>query len=455
MAQPIAESLAAQPAPTIRPGARLQGFIAGWAALGVTLSGATQLRMEGLPAGPSEVILAAWLAFVGFLLLRGVRFAPSRVFVVMTGYWLAQLAILGLGAAMAVHARRFDSADAIHDSVAFFYIGTLTVFLSLRLLDRDGYNYHWTFARLIFVFHAVAAGLLLAVALVTPAVGPIRFWYGGVRFAGWAENPNQIALLVTAMPFLGWWLMRGPSGWFAKAAYLVGIMLCIAAGVATKSDGLRVGWLAGLGAVFAVHLYRVSIRGQSKWLAVSHFLLPALVVVIGLSFGKELTTYVYDVAEGVYAEGDQGEKRFILWLHGLQAIRESPLFGFGPGPFSGYTGPFEGREAHNSFIDWAMSTGAVGLALYLCLLAWCLQCALRSGEAMPLAMLISIVLDSFFGYVLRQPDFWVVVLLVLILSEHAIAIRKPQASQPVFEQGGGASWPRARPASRFEQNRFQ
>jgi O-antigen ligase len=424
MTQLTTEQLATWDDRSARRGTRLQGFVAGWAALGVTLSGATQLRMEGFPAGPSEAVLAAWLAFVGFLLLRGVRFGTSRVFLLMGGYWLAQLAVLGLGAAIAVYARRFDSAGAMHDGLAFIYVGTLSTFLALRLQDGNDYEYHWKFARMIFVFHALAGGALLAVALVTPEIGPVRFWYAGVRFAGWAENPNQMALAMAAMPFLGWWLMGRTSSRFGKAACLIGIPLCIAAGLATLSDGMRLAWGASLGAVFTLLLYGVLLRGRSRWLAISHVIIPTLVVVVGLAFAQELTTYVYDLAEGVYAEGNQGEMRFTLWLHGLQAIRESPLFGFGPGAFSGYNGPFEGDEAHNSFIDWGMSTGAVGVAIYLGLLAWTLWRAIRSGDTMPVAMLISVVMVSTFGYVLRHPDFWMVLVLVLVLSESAVASRE-------------------------------
>jgi O-Antigen ligase len=432
-----------------------QRFVAGWAALGVTLSGATQLRLAELPVGPSELILAVWILFVAFLLLRGVRFAGSRVTIIVIGYWLAALTLMGFGALIAVHTNRTDPKGMFHDGAAFTYLAMLTTFLTLRLYDGSAYSYHWHFARLIFLFHVLAAGLLLGVAMAIPNIGPIRFWYGGIRFAGWAENPNQMALAMAAMPFLGWWLLRRTSGRFGKAGYLLGIVVCIAAGFATRSDGMQVAWVASLGAICTLLFYRVTMRGRSRWLHISHIIIPVLVLVVGATLSDEIATRVYEFAEGVYAEGDQGEKRFILWLHGLQAIRESPLFGFGPGSFSGNGGPFEGREAHNSFIDWGMSTGALGLAIYLGMLAWCLWCALRSGETMPVAMLTSVVVVSVFGYVLRQPDFWGVLILVLILGESASVRRLPQPSRAVFEYGGHGWRQTAGSARAIERHRFQ
>ena len=345
------------------------------------------------------------------------EFAAGPAFAVLGGYWLAEIAILGLGAAVAVHTGRFVLVDAAHDAIAFVYVAALSTFLCLRLYGRENDEYHWQFARLIFVFHALAGGLLLGLAMVTPELGPVELWYGGIRFRGWSENPNQMALAMAAMPFLGWWLMRRTSSRFGKAACLLGIVLCVAAGLASKSDGMRVAWVASAGAICSLLFYRVTMRGRSRWLHISHVIIPALVVVFGVYFNEEIVTYFSGVAEGVYAEGGQGAERFTLWGHGLEAIKQSPLVGFGPGPFSGYYGPFESAEAHNSFIDWGMSTGAVGVAIYLSLLAWAARCALRSRDAMPVAMLISIVAVSTFGYVLRQPDFWTVMVLVLVLSE--------------------------------------
>ena len=434
--QVIAEHLAAGGGRTVRqwrgPPPR---FVAGWAALGITLSGATQLRMAGLPVGASELILAAWIAFIVFLLLRGAKIAPGRVFVMLGGYWLGALMLLAFGTLVAVQSRRADLDGVIHDGVAFVYVAALTTFLALRLFEDD-HQYHWHFARMTFLFHGLAAAVLLGLAYTAPMLGPIHFWYGGgLRFRGWAENPNQMALAMIAMPFLGWWLMRRTSGLFGKAACALGIAACVMAAIATKSDSLRVGWVAGFGVIGGLLFYRVMARGRSRWLHVSHVIIPALVVVVGIFYGDALVEHLTHVAEGVYSERDQGEKRFTLWFHGIEVIAASPLFGFGPGSYSGYGGPFESKEAHNTFIDWGMSTGLLGVLLYFALLGWCLWRALRSGELMLVGMAISVIVFSLFGYVLRQPDFWMIVVLVLMMSERAIALRERQAGEYPLEPG--------------------
>ena len=436
MSQITAERVAAWSGRTARRGAGLERFTAGWAALGITLSGATQLRVAGLPAGPSELILATWILFVAFLLLRGVKISGTRVFALVGVYWLGALILLGLGALVAVQTRQADIGATIRDGLAFVYIGTLTSFLALRLFE-DNYKYHWRFAQLTFLFHVLAAGLLLGLATLTFQLGPVDFWFG-YRFRGWSENPNQMALTMAAMPFLGWLLLRrSPSG-PGKAACALGIALCIAAGLATYSDALRVAWAASLGVIGALLFYRVTLRGQSRWLYLSHVVIPVLAVVVALAYGDELVGRLSRVAEGVYAEGDQGEKRLTAWSNGVEAMVASPLFGFGPGAFSGYGGPFEGEEAHNSFIDWGMSTGFTGVLLYLAFLGWVAWRALRSREATLVGMWTSVVVFSVFGYMLRQPGFWTVLVLVLVLSEQAIASRERQPRQVVLEPGDHA-----------------
>ena len=96
-----------------------------------------------------------------------------------------------------------------------------------------------------FLFNAGSAGLLMAIAHVTPDLGPIDFWYGP-RLRGWSENPNQMAIAMAAMPYLGWLLLRRTSSWFGKLAYALGIAASIAAGFASQSDGLRGAWVASL-----------------------------------------------------------------------------------------------------------------------------------------------------------------------------------------------------------------
>jgi O-antigen ligase len=428
MSQVIAERLAQTDALATRRRTGLQRSLACWAALGITLSGATQLRIAGQPIGPSELILVGWLLFVLFLRLRGVPVARSRVPVVLGVYWLAVMTLLGFGTLVAMQTGQLDGNAAMHDSIAFVYMALLTSAISLRILDEGEYRFHWYFAQTTFFFHVLAATLLYALAMKIDQIGPVGFWFGP-RLRGWSENPNQLGLAMAAMPFLGWWLLRRTSSRFGKIVWASGIALCMVVGIASQSDGLRAAWVASFGAVGMLLFYRVTLRGRSRWMHISYVIIPAVIVIMGVFSGDAILDKLYDVADHVYAEGNQGETRIVAWSNGIQAIAASPLVGFGPGHFSGYFGPFEHMEAHNSFIDWGASTGLAGLLVYLGLLAWVLARALRSGETELVGMLVAVVMTSVFSYLLRQPDFWTGVVLALVLSESVIAIRERQAGR--------------------------
>jgi hypothetical protein len=393
------------------------------------LSTATQLRLYGLPIGISEMILVTWILFVSFLLLRGVRFTADRAFVPVAGYWLVSLTLLGLGMVVAVYKREANLSAAAHDGLAFAYVGVLACLLNLRFYEREAREYHWHLARATFMLHSWCVGLLFAVGSLIATFGPITFWYAGIRFRGWAENPNQMALAMIGMPFLGWYLFKRSSGRVRKAGYLLGIGICGVVGLATKSDALQVGWAAALAVTGALLWYRITVRGRSRWLHVSHVIIPALVVIVGVFYGDAVFTYFTNIAEGIYAEGDQGVTRFALWLNGLAAIAQSPLVGFGPGAFSGLSGPLQGIEAHNSLIDWGMSTGAVGMLLHIALWGWCLWLAAQSRSGALIGMAVAVMTYSLFGYMLRHPDYWLMLILLLNLaaSRPQIAFRQAPA----------------------------
>jgi O-antigen ligase len=434
MSQVIAERLAAPTRLSTGQGAGLQRLLAAWSALGLVLSGATQLRIGGYPLGPSELIMGCWMLFVVFLLLRGMPFKAGPAFFGLTAYWLLAWTLLGLGTLVALQTQRVSLA-AGHDGAAFMYLAALVPLLSLKLGDRDAGGFHWHLARMFFLFNAVFAGLLLAIAHVRPGLGPLAFWYGP-RLRGWAENPNQLGLAVVAMPFLGWMLSQRTSSWFGKLGYALGIAVCFGVGYASQSDAVRVAWVASFGAVGALLVYRVTVRGRARWLYVPYVIMPALILIVGVFYGDAVVEQLYWIADRVYEQGSQGETRLVQWLYAFQAISQSPLVGFGPGAFSGHFGPFQNYEAHNSLIDWAASTGLIGELLLLALWSWCFVRALRFHSMTLLGAFVALVVCVTFSYLLRHPCYWIVVVLTLTLDDRPSEVRVPQPVSPASASGG-------------------
>lgn len=414
----------------------------GWAALGIALTSATQLRMAGLPLGPGEMLLALWMAFVGFCLLRNVPFGYSAAFRPFLGYWLISAVILAAGSIVAIVLGKQDGRSAGHDTLAFAFIGPLTCLMAIRLGDISNQQYYLRLARATF-FTVSAMGLVLLIASqVVTQLGPANLWYGP-RFRGWAENPNQLAMFMHPMPFLGWYLVQRMGGTRHMLPYLLATGVCLATGLATDSDGLKVAWVGGAGIV-AVWLWGQLLakgRGSLLNLAIAYLLIPAIIVSFLIVFGSEIVSGFQGIIDQVYAKGDRGHIGMVLALHGLEAISQSPLVGWGPGAYSGMQHAFGGSEAHNTLVDWGTSTGGLGMLLYLALLAWCALRAVRVGSPWLLGALAAVVADSLFGYSMRQPFFWLMLVLVFNLSEQKVSQANSSARRPPEGRMSGSEPP--------------
>ena len=405
----------------------MRRLVAWWVALAVVLTGATQLRSPGLPIGPGEALLAAWILFVLILLLGG-RVLAGPVFRSLCLYWLAAAVLLGLGAVMAVAMGRADTAGytRMHDAVAYALLAAFSCSLALRWRE-DNEEYHLTIMRVTFLACTVCLTILLGIAMVVPGIGSLRFWYGGIRFSGWAVNPNQLAAFALVMPFFGWYLFGKARGW-RRAGYGLAIACSVAVGLATKSDALRVAWLSSVGIVCLISWYFRPVLHRDRLLPyVSYLLVPALFIVSAVAYGPEFMAAFERAVTDMYGERDQGQVRFTVWRNGLRALAESPLVGWGPGAFSGLTRPFEGFEAHNNVIDWGASTGSLGAALHVALWCWCAWRALSVGALSLFAVVVVVAIDGMFGYSLRQPVYWLTLTMVLLLTERHQAARRPAA----------------------------
>jgi O-antigen ligase len=404
---------------------RLHNFLASWLALAIVASGATGLRIPGLPLGPGEILLATWLAFVGFLLLRGLKIHLGPTFRVFFFYWLGVGALLGLGALVAATTVGIDPDNAGHDTLAFIL---QAVFVCFAVMFVDDKEFYIAVARRMLFLFAFFATAILIVGYISPRGLGFEIWYGGKRYSGWATNPNQMALFALGMPYLGWYMMRRARGLASKLPYIVAICACIWVGIETASDGLRVAWLGSATVLGGWAWCRSLLAQRGRYLYISFLVIPIAAISMTIGFGGDFVDKLDRAVQDMYNEGDQGEGRVVRWTNGIKAIMHSPVVGFGPGSYSGVTGPFQSKEAHNSIIDWGASTGVLGIVLHLGLFAWCVLRTLRAGELALFGMLTALAGASMFGYMLRQPIYWMLLVLVLMLSADRVPARARTAA---------------------------
>lgn len=390
-----------------------------WVAVGIALTTATQLRPSS-PVGVGEVMLAAWILLVAIRLslFRDFLITPfARIFLF---FWMVAFTSLTLGVLIG-ESNGLTSEGVYHDAFAFIFS---FVFCSgLNVSQKIQKNFKELISvNISFTTIALAILFLFGVPFLAP-------WYGGSRFTGWANNPNQLALLITMLPFLALHLINQSSNQLTKIWYYSLIVLSVIVGIATDSDALMVGWLVGFLVTIVLAIY-LKFLNHIKDTKVSRRLITIYQTLIGMFvfFVFLISLYVSygeinSASTNIYDKGNQGSDRINLWRHGIAAIYYSPLFGIGPGAHSGIKEPFLDFEAHNTFIDWGGSSGIIGLIAYVALLGWVGWKAWRNGFVVLAAAVISLIAFSSFHFVLRHAIFWFYLLSIANLSANPLKDR--------------------------------
>ncbi|BAZ94547.1 uncharacterized protein FOKN1_2170 [Thiohalobacter thiocyanaticus] len=198
---------------------------------------------------------------------------------------------------------------------------------------------------------------------------------------------------------------------------IVSLVALLIAGLATRSDALVIGWVSGVGAIIiAIIMQYIKTHLRIPVSAVMVMLVLVMVIVL-----LSAVLMSQDIIMEVYGAGSeqhlQAYRRFDLWVHGVLAGLDSPLFGLGPGNHSGFVAPHTGSEAHNSFIDWFTISGIIGLVAFVSIIVLSLKIIVKHNLFL-FGALVSIVIFSSFHYMLRHPFFW----FTLIVAHQAASL---------------------------------
>jgi hypothetical protein len=393
-----------------------------WIALGLSLTTATQLRFAG-SIGLGELMLVGWMLFAILRLFSYPhRYSLKPATKAFLLFWLVAFAALGTGLLIA-NSAGVMAEGFYHDAIAFVFTFIFLITFSLSISSAT----HENAQKVLLTFVSMTIVPLVVMFFLpslTPFVDP---WYEESRFLGWTINPNQLACVLITLPFLSLYLRTQVVSRYLKLWCLLLLAGSLIIGVGADSDAMMVGWVAGIGVLVLLRVYRSILNyatqqrmvtlGYTANLFITVFVLLILVSALDDSETGNFFTNLYDSLnhKGQQA-GNQGDDRLNLWRYGLQAVRTSPLFGLGPGPHSGFTAPFLDVEAHNSFIDWASSAGMVGLIAYVSLLGWIIWHTWQQGSDIMIAAVVAAIVFTFFHFVLRQTVFWFYLLSIAELS---------------------------------------
>lgn len=371
-------------------------FLAG---AGLGLSSLTALRFGDFPVGLSEILF--FLSFVGLMFSGAIRlFNPIGLF------WILSFSILSIGFFFSVVGSNFDQYAIAQDamSLVFAYMISAAIFsISIDRARRALFVSSFAFVS-VFVF-----GVILLAALVF-GVG----WETGARLYGLSKNPNQLAFfcLIAVLASGAYWQLNEGLllGYFVSGLLA---LLALFVGYYSASDAFVFSIFSFFASYVSLMFLMAPVRGY--WFAVVKLFI-FLCVFMCLIFLALYPDVLINYFEEVAYDGEQGGVRFALWSNGVDAVFLSPIWGWGPGAWSGLSAPLQGAEAHNTYIDWATKTGVVGLVSFVALNVVVLYRQLMLRNIFFVSCLISVIIFSVFHLIVRQPGYWFVISYCLALS---------------------------------------
>ncbi|HUP71266.1 MAG TPA: O-antigen ligase family protein [Acidimicrobiales bacterium] len=210
------------------------------------------------------------------------------------------------------------------------------------------------------------------------------------RAAGLMGNPVHLGALAAG----GLWLVGDRVGRDRQSLLWLGPVVLLAGGAEIS------GGRSGAGLAFVAVVAAVWRAGLGSWPGRARALAVVAAAAVGFALapaGAEGVTLGSASAVGAESSTAEVGLRFDLWRVGLDAAIDRPAFGWGPGRFQAATSPrstpaiagggaVAWKDAHNWVVEYAVTTGAVGLML---LSAW-LALAARNSRG-PLAGFAGIV----------------------------------------------------------------
>ena len=254
-------------------------------------------------------------------------------------------------------------------------------------------------------------GSVIGLAYLAGIVTGSEIMFVDARFKGLSINPNQTALHALSVIIVSALSLKYASynGKVEKLVHIFNIVAWFAVGIASSSDAFAIAIIPMLAVGIVVVATRILGRMDTSLFLLGTGALLAVLAFVGI-YNDEFNNILADINFALQY-GNQDVDRYMVWHNGLLAWEEHPIIGNGPGAWSGFSGPYQGMEAHNTIIDWLSMSGILGGFAYVALLFF-----LAKGEGISInlriAAVISVLLFGMFHFVLRMPTLWVALLAI-------------------------------------------
>ncbi len=410
--------------------------------LGLLLSTASQLRPEGAPVGPGEILLASWVLLTVFREVGrlGPALTPplSRLLIFWLVFAVAQCVGAMTGFAIG---DRHDSVLFMHDVMAYLLLaGISCLSVAGSCLQRVAW--------LTVTLGAAWLALQAAFGWRWIDLGDFDPWEWE-RFRGLSDNANQLALFCAVIGLLSLHLADVARRFGQRIVAMTCMVVAIFVGRLTMSDAFLL-VLVAAGPIFvALKLQRwlmlrqrkMTLRSASAWILILALpLVTAYVVSLGASAATEFEDFVKGMTKGGGGRDTQetARLRVEVWDRAIRRGIGAGMLGLGPGPHLeippsivagrrdsisdpkhvehpefGFVPNF---EAHNTLLDIFIQGGLIAVLSLGWLVATALVVTRRAELDALTTLLCGLAIFSVFHLIVRHPIFWFAISLCLAAS---------------------------------------
>ena len=217
--------------------------------------------------------------------------------------------------------------------------------------------------------------------------------YDPGRYSGFANNPNQLIIYITSLMLM---LVA-----FRRKLFFLSLPILIYVGLESRSDTFLV-IIASMIFTFVFLLIFNSIK--LNFLFRMHIMSAVLIGLVTIAF------FYYSQELFAFLESADGDLvRLKLMYNGFLATLHSPFIGLGVGSFSGIEYPFEGSEAHNTFLDLSMQFGIIVPIIFYFVIFAALFKSIKSRDNLLATVIVAFFICSLFNFFARHFVFWLAI----------------------------------------------
>lgn len=327
---------------------------------------------------------------------------------------------------------------AMLDMLGFWYVYPVFVILSVWLIRDEASLRRYIWGMVLGSMFVVIYGIWAKYSGYNSVVHPGELYsmQGRAGAYGMYRNQNDYSfIIVQILPFL-YMLRRTEVSWSRRFVLLAAMAACVAGILLCLSRG---GMLAVLLEMFLVVVFTM----RRRTVAV---LLPLLVVVAigGISYQWKMRA---EDQGSSYTYADSKDTRLELWHAARVMIQDNPILGVGSRSFGEHARQYAeishddlGKNAHNTYLDVAATSGLMGLVCFLALIGSALN-RVRGRprqpgspgdrlEAIRVATLIALIAIIFRALMDAKENDWSFYVLAVIAMavEHLYALRARHVS---------------------------